>query len=640
MKASEIREKYLEFFKSRGHAVIPAAPIVPEGDPTTLFTSSGMQQLVPYLKGEKHPMGTRLVDSQPSFRAEDIEEVGDNRHTTMFEMLGNRSLGDYFKPDQLKWVWEFFTKELKLDPSRLHVTVFEGDEFAPKDTESHDLWHSLGLSEDHIHYYPASKNWWSRAGVPEKMPEGEIGGPDSEVFYDFGAELGLHENSPFAKDECHVNCDCGRYLEIGNSVFMQFVKTGKGLEPLPAQNVDFGGGLERITAAVQNTPDIFAIDLFQPLIKKILNIYGINIIDEEKTYYAKDYPPAPYTAPIIESGKREELQALAVESVRIVADHTRAAIFMISEGIEPSNKLQGYILRRLLRRAMVRMSSLLKIDLRQYLETQKFSILIDSAIFPYVEQYPTLVQSKQIIKQVIDVEQEKFARNMRTAYPAIMKVMNDPNPIISGEVAFDLFQSHGVLSKVLEEVAKRFDKTIDWVSFEKLALEHQHESRTASAGMFKGGLADQGEVTTKYHTATHLLHQALRDVLGDEVTQAGSNINAERLRFDYTYSGKPTSDQLKKIAEIINEKIKADLPVIKTIEDKDKAIESGARAFFREKYPDKVSVYTIGESGKQWYSKELCGGPHVERTGVIGKIEIVKDENLGSGLRRLYARLA
>lgn len=594
MQASDIRARYLKFFTSRGHAVIPAAPIIPPDDPTTLFTSSGMQQMVPYLKGEPHSMGKRITDSQPSFRADDIEEVGDNRHTTMFEMLGNWSLGDYFKSEQLAWVYEFLTKELGLPHNKLHVTLFQGDAFAPKDIESHDTWRSLGIAENHIHYYPAKKNWWSRAGTPDQMPIGEIGGPDSEVFYDFGIELKLHEKSAWKDEPCHVNCDCGRFLEIGNSVFMQFVKTDKGMEPLPAQNVDFGGGLERLAAASQNTPDIFATDMFISIIKIIKTSSG-------KKYEGDFMPP-----------------------MRVIADHLRASVFMIAQGLEPSNKLQGYILRRLLRRAAVR-ARLLGAD------AKKIFIECIPAIVKEYADAGFIGRNDNLIRNVISKELLRFDKVLTNGIREIEKRQNQ----LDEQVAFDLYQNYGFPFEITKELVAEKGVVLNQVKFDKIFAKHKEESRTSSAGMFKGGLADQSEITTKYHTATHLLHQALIDVLGSEIQQAGSNITSKCLRFDYTYSGKPTSDQLEQIGQIVNEKIQADLPVTKTIEDKTAALKSGARAFFSEKYPDKVSVYTIGE-----YSKELCGGPHVKHTGTIGKITVYKDESLGSGKRRIYAKLA
>lgn len=596
MKASDIRKKYLDFFAGKNHAVIPAAPIVPPDDPTTLFTSSGMQQLVPYLKGEKHSMGTRLVDSQPSFRAEDIEEVGDNRHTTMFEMLGNWSLGDYFKEEQLAWVWEFFTKELKLEPRRLYVTLFEGSDQVPKDLDAYRIWKKLGVSDDRIVYYPGKKNWWSRAGTPDQMPVGEIGGPTSEVFYEFTE---VKHDEKFG-DVCHPNCDCGRFIEIGNSVFMEYEKIEGGLKKLPAQNVDFGGGLERMTAAAQNTPDVFTTDIFVNLIAAITKSSG-----------------RPYEG---------EYQA----PMRVISDHLRAAAFMIAQGITPSNKLQGYVLRRLLRRAAVR-GRKLGGDIKSI-----FADSIPEVVNFYAEGGFIAPESLPHVQTVIADELDRFDKVLRNGIREIEKKQSK----LDEQIAFDLYQSVGFPFEITRELVAEKGVQLDEGKFNELLSAHKSSSRTASAGMFKGGLADQGETTTKYHTATHLLHQALRDVLGPDVAQAGSNINAERLRFDYTYKGKPTDEQMKKVEEIMNAKIKEDLPVVKTIEDKDEAISSGARSFFREKYPDKVSVYTIGKPGAKWYSKELCGGPHVERTGVIGDIRIQKDENLGTGLRRIYAKLS
>lgn len=600
MKSSDIRRKYLEFFASRGHAIVPAAPIVPPDDPTTLFTSSGMQQFVPYLKGEKHPMGVRLVDSQPSFRAEDIEEVGDNRHTTMFEMLGNWSLGDYFKEEQLAWVWEFFTTEIKLDPARLHVTLFEGDEFAARDTESYDIWRKIGVVQDHIHYYPAGKNWWSRAGISANMPAGEIGGPDSEVFYDFGHELKLHENSAFKSETCHVNCDCGRYLEIGNSVFMQFIKTDRGLDPLPAKNVDFGGGLERIAAAVNNNPDVFKIDMFVSMIA------------------------------VIESSSGKKYEDQYMPAMRVIADHLRASTFMIAQGLEPSNKLQGYLLRRLIRRAAVRARVLGANAKKIFVEC------IPAIVKEYADAGFISPSVGPQVKTVISDELDKFSKALDRGLKEIEKADTKD---ITAQFAFDLYQSLGFPFEITRDLLAEKKIMLNQAEFDMIFAKHKEGSRTASAGMFQGGLADHGAVTVRYHTATHLLHQALVDVLGDEVKQAGSNITSERLRFDYTYQGKPTDTQIKKIKKIVNEKIKEDLIVHKTIEDKEVALKSGARAFFAEKYPEKVSVYTIGRSKNDWYSKELCGGPHVDRTGVLGTLEVTKDESLGTGTRRIYAKL-
>lgn len=592
MKSSQVRAKYLQFFASRGHAVIPAAPIIPPDDPTTLFTSSGMQQMVPYLKGETHPMGKRIVDSQPSFRAEDIEEVGDNRHTCMFEMLGNWSLGDYFKQDQLSWVWEFFTVEIGLPKDRLYVTLFEGSDGVPKDQDSYAIWRSIGVAEDHIFYYPGKKNWWSRAGTPDQMPVGEIGGPTSEVFYEFPE---VKHDKKYG-DKCHPNCDCGRFIEIGNSVFMEYEKIEGGLKPLPAQNVDFGGGLERIVAAANNDPDVFKIDMFSSVVRTIELSSG------------KQYT-GDYLAPM-----------------RVIADHLRAATFMIAQNLVPSNKLQGYILRRLLRRAAVR-ARVLGADAGTI-----FAKCIPAIVKEYSDAGFIAAGSTKHVQEVVAQELEKFGKALDRGLKEIAKT--DPKDI-TAQFAFNLYQNLGFPFEITRDLLAEKNIVLDQAEFDQIFTKHKQGSRTASAGMFKGGLADQSETTTKYHTATHLLHQALADILGDEIQQAGSNITAERLRFDYTYSGKPTHEQLKEIESIINTKIQADLPVTKTIEDKEEALSSGARAFFAEKYPEKVSVFTIGD-----YSKELCGGPHVERTGTIGEIEIYKDESLGSGKRRIYAKLA
>lgn len=560
MDSNQIRSAYLKFFKDKGHAIILPAPLVPANDPTTLFTSSGMQQLVPYLKGEPHPMGKRLVDCQPCFRSEDIDEVGDNRHTTFFEMLGNWSLGDYFKAEQLNWFWEFLTKVLKLDKDRLYVTVFEGGNGVPKDEESYAVWKKIGLPESHIFYYPAEKNWWSRSGTPDKMPPGEIGGPDSEVFYEF-TEV-KHRQKFGAK--CHPNCDCGRFMEIGNSVFMEYEKQADGsFKPLPKKNVDFGGGLERLAAASQNTPDIFQIDIFQPLMQAI--------------------------------------NTKSLTDCRLIADHLRAASAMLNEGILPSNKKQGYVLRRLIRRAAV------KLDQPQTLA-----------------DYLGLLKTGEEARIILSDEINKFSHSLKEG----IKILNKAK-IIDEALAFNLFQSYGLPLEVIESVAKvKLNKD----KFDALFTKHSQQSRTASAGMFKAGLADHSAIVTKLHTATHLLHAALRQVLGSHVRQEGSNITSERLRFDFSHPQTLTPAEINQVEALINQIIKEDLAVKKTIMDKNSALESGALAFFKETYPDKVSVYTIGN-----FSKELCSGPHVNSTAKIGSVKIIKQESIGAGKRRLYA---
>jgi alanyl-tRNA synthetase len=611
MTGNRIREKYLEFFKNKGHTIIPPAPLVLQNDPTTLFTSSGMQPLVPYLKGEPHPSGNRLVDSQPSFRAEDIDEVGDNRHTTFFEMLGNWSLGDYFKKEQLSWFFEFLTQTVGLDAGKLYVTVFEGNHIVPQDEESIALWQQLFESDIpakpgnqgfdpnvKIYLYGADKNWWSRSGTPEKMPPGEIGGPDSEVFYDFGPELKLHQNSAWKNEVCHVNCDCGRFLEIGNSVFMEYVKQEDGFfAPLPKQNVDFGGGLERITAAANNDPDVFNTDLFNQIIESIESATG-------KHY--KDHPLP----------------------MRIIADHAKAAIFMIAEGIEPANKMQGYILRRLIRRAVLKM---------QYLEISSIEGLITTIVEAVSKTYRPyyLAPDKldlQKISQIFQAEANKFDRSLKKGLREFEKLDH-----IDGKIAFNLLQTYGFPWELTFELAQEKGYPVVRQEFEAEFAKHRQKSRQAAAGIFKGGLADHSDEIIKFHTATHLLHQALRQVLGEHVHQMGSNITAERLRFDFKHSAKLTQDEVQKIESLINQKISEDLPVHKTIESKDEALKSGALAFFRETYPDQVSVYTIGSDPKSdWYSKELCGGPHVSSTAEIGPVTIKKEKAIGADARRIY----
>ena len=562
MDSREIAESYLSFFKKQGHAVIPPAPLVPPDDPTTLFTSSGMQQLVPYLKGEIHPMGKRLVDAQPCFRAEDIDEVGDNRHTTFFTMLGNWSLGDYFKTEQLAWFWQWLTEELKLPKDRLAVTVFEGNQDVKKDETSAKIWQALGLTKEQIWYYPAQKNWWSRAGEPEKMPAGEIGGPDSEVFFEFTQ---VKHDPKFGKT-CHPNCDCGRWLEIGNSVFMEYEKQADAsFKPLPKQNVDFGGGLERLTAASQNQPDIFQTDIFVELIKA------------DPTENLSDN--------------------------RLIADHLRASVAMINEGISPGNKKQGYILRRLIRRAAIKLAD-------------------PKNLTDFIKYFQPQTEAAAVLNDEI----KKFSTSL-----AIGKKVLSRAKTIDEALAFDIFQSYGLPFEVIAAVTQ---VKLNRAKFEALLEQHSQKSRTASAGMFKGGLADQSEITTKYHTATHLLQAALRQVLGQHVRQEGSNITADRLRFDFAHPQALSEAEMQRVEELMNAKITANLPVVKTIEAKDTALKSGAMAFFRENYPNKVSVYTIGD-----FSKELCGGPHVGSTAAIGGVKLVKQESIGAGKRRIYAVL-
>lgn len=619
MTPNQLRQKYLDFFKNNGHAVVPSSPLVPENDPTTLFTGSGMQPMVPYLLGEKHPLGTRIVDSQKAFRSQDIEEVGDNRHTTYFEMLGNWSLGDYFKKEQLEWFFTFLTKELSLDPQKLFVTVFRGapEINVPRDDESVEIWKRLfkaagieakdvdfvdrdGMQDGRIFYYEAKKNWWSRAGAPENMPVGEPGGPDSEMFYDFGADLKLHEGSSFKNEPCHVNCDCGRFMEIGNSVFMEYVKTESGFEKLPKPNVDFGGGLERMLAAVEGNQDAFKTELFLPIIRVLETM----------------------------SGKSYEESEEVRRSFRVIADHMRAAVMLASDGVYPSNKAQGYFSRRLVRRA-IRYAKMIGID-------QPFVGEISKVVGEiYAEPYPNVGQSLQMITEVLAEEERKFQRVVEKGEKEIYKVSALGE--LNGQTASHIFQTYGFPFELTQEIA--FEKGIELKKedFEKEQARHSSLSRTASSGMFKGGLQDHSEQTTKYHTATHLLHSALRKVLGTHVQQKGSNITTERLRFDFSHPQAMTESEKQKVEKLINDWIHADLPVTKQVMQKTEALKSGAIAFFIEKYPDEVSVYTIGMDPKdEWISKEFCGGPHVEHTGQIGPIKIQKEQAVSAGIRRIY----
>lgn len=586
MKSVDVRRKFIEFYKARGHVEVPSAPLVPENDPTTLFTSSGMQPLVPYLLGQPHPLGKRIVDSQKSFRAQDIEEVGDNRHTTFFEMLGNWSFGDYFKKEQLPWIFEFLTKELGLPKERLYVSVLKGDE------ESVNIWKQLGVPKDKIFSYGVDKNWWSRAGEPDKMPHGEPGGPDSEVFYEFTQV----QHDPKFGTHCHPNCDCGRFMEIANSVFMQYCKREDGsLEELSNKNVDFGGGLERLVASTEDNPDVFMTDLFTPIIALLEELSGKKYQDETR-------------------------------AMRIIGDHVKAAVMMMADGVVPSNKMQGYVLRRLIRRAV--------------LYGRNLGVAFGSLVVPiariYQDAYPEVLQKASEIQRVLEEEAIRFGKTLERGLREAERVS-----VIDGTIAFHLYESFGFPLELTQELAREKGQQVDRQEFEKQFEAHKETSRTAAKGMFKGGLADQSEKTTKLHTATHLLHAALHKILGDRVRQKGSNITAERLRFDFTHTNKLTKEELEGIEGLVNEKIKENLAVTFAVMDKEEALKSKAMAFFGERYADKVKVYTIGNpstsSGSPPFSREICGGPHVSFTGTLGRFTIMKEESAGAGVRRIYA---
>jgi len=574
MTTNEVREKYLKFFEKKGHKIIPPAPLVLENDPTTLFTSSGMQPLVPYLLGEPHPEGKRVTDSQPGIRLQDIDEVGDDRHTTYFEMLGNWSFGDYFKKEQLRWVWEFLTEELKLPKERLYVSIFEGNKDVSRDDESYGIWKSLGVSDDHIFEYDVKKNWWSRSGIPEQMPEGEIGGPDSEIFFEFTQ---VEHDKKFG-EHCHPNCDCGRFFEIGNSVFIEYIKKNDKLRELPQKNVDFGGGLERMVAAANNLPDVFEIDIFKPIILIIEQVSG------------RDY-----------KSNRKAMQ--------IIADHMRAANALAKDGVMPSNKLQGYVMRRLIRRSVVKMKSL-----RENVSGQDFA---------------KLTNHKSIIEEV-----DKFQKTLDKGLREFKKLED-----MSGKVAFDLYQTYGFPLELTLELAQERGLKINTGEFKKAFNEHQNKSRTASAGVFKGGLADHSLEVTRLHTAHHLLLAALQKVVDPAIGQKGSNINAERLRMDFNFGRKVTPEEIKKVEELINEKISEDLPVTKKVMPREEAQKLGAQMEFGRKYPDKVNVYFIGDIASP-FSKEFCGGPHVGKLSDLhGRVRITKEESAAAGVRRIYAVL-
>ena len=660
----QIRFKYLDFFKKspRRHVIIPSASLVPENDPTTLFTGSGMQPLVPYLLGQKHPQGDRLADSQKSFRSADIDEVGDNRHTTFFEMLGNWSLGGYFKKEQLQWCFEFLTSKVGLDPNKLYVTVFLGDpkNNIPKDTEAAAIWKKLfkkhgieaeevelgsvengskmGTQNGRIFYYDAAKNWWSRSGVPSAMPAGEPGGPDSEVFYEF--EDIKHDQRYGAY--CHPNCDCGRFLEIGNSVFMEYQKNADGtFSKLSQKNVDFGGGLERMAMAANDVPDIIEIN-------------HRHALDFLELVSGKKY----------ERGYGEENKNAGAETAafRIIADHMKAAVFLIGDGVLPSNTDRGYFVRRLLRRA-VRYSDTLGI------KTSKLSALVDPILESYKEAYPETYSKAAFIKKEIAKEEEKFRKTLDRGLQELKRLL-DKKPsdseavsgavpvTISGKDAFDLYQSFGLPFELTKEIVaelrkeqpddqfsrnrpsvQKIDDTVAGKVFFEELKKHRELSRAGAEKKFKGGLGDTGEMSVKYHTATHLLNAALRKVLGPSVGQKGSNITPERLRFDFSWPEKLTDEQKKEVEDLVNAWIVADLPV--SYEEMQRAeAEKVAIHAFGGKYGDVVKVYSIGSEASGGYvSREFCGGPHVTHTAVLGHFEIQKEEAVSAGVRRLRAVL-
>ena len=583
MKAIEIRNKYLNFFKEHGHTVIPSASLIPENDPSVLFTTAGMQPLVPYLLGEKHPLGTRLTDYQKCVRTNDIEEVGDNRHLTYFEMLGNWSLGDYFKEESIQMSFDFLTKELQIPVEKLSVTVFAGDEDCPRDEIAAECWKKAGILDGHIYYYGKDDNWWIA---------GEEGpcGPDTEMFYDTG--------KPACGPDCQPSCDCGKYVEIWNNVFMEYFKDKDGnYSKLKQRNVDTGLGLERMTMLLQGKETPFDTEIFKPVMDKLVELQKVDNI----------------------------------ESRRIIAEHLRSSMMIISDGGRPSNVDRGYVLRRLIRR-MVRHMNKLQINL------DEISTLIDINVDNLKGMYPELENNQEIIKNVIIEEKNKFVKTLAHGEKEFQKEMNKTKEAgkdkIAGNVVFKLYDTYGFPPEVTAELAKENDMTVDMVEFDKLFKEHQEKSRMGSEQKFKGGLAEQNEITIAYHTATHLLNAALKQVLGPDTHQRGSNITVDRMRFDFNCDHKMTDEEKQKTEDLVNRWIKEAIPV--TVEEmtKDEAVKSGAECMFIEKYPDRVTVYSIGD-----VSKELCGGPHVKNTSELGTFKIKKEEASSAGIRRIKAIL-
>ena len=626
MNAQKIRSKYLEFYKKQGHAVVERAPLILTNDPTTLFTGAGMQPMIPYLLGEAHPEGKRIADSQTCLRAQDIDDIGDNRHTTFFEMLGNWSLGDYFKEEQIGWMWTFLTEEIGLDPQRLYVTCFIG---APeynidKDVEAAKLWQKkfaekgidakmadIGSEEqgaargvnpgERIFFYDGSKNWWSRNGGPETTPVGDPCGPDSEMFYEFD----FIEHDPEFGENCHPNCDCGRFMEIGNNVFMAYKKVAEGqFEPLDKPNIDHGSGLERIAAAANNDPDVFKISLLWPIIEKLQDLSG------------KDY-------------------ASHTESMRVIADHLRAATFMAVDGCVPSNKEQGYVMRRLLRRA-IRYSFDLGIE-QNFLQE-----VVPTIADLYEADFPEVKNNRDNIIAVLVKEEKAFRQTLRKGLRQMQRYIDDG---LTGEELFTLYDTFGFpLELSTEEAYKQGIKLSDnWrEEFAKKMDEQRQRSKTARKGQFSGGLEGHDSIHLKYHTATHLLGAALRKVLNaPDLQQHGSNITADRLRFDFNHD-KLTPEEKQAVEDQVNAWIDEDLPVGFAVYPTDEALSMGAIGAFGERYGDEVKVYSIGKDDNI-VSFEVCGGPHVEHTGILAedgkRFKITKEESSSAGIRRIKAVL-
>ncbi len=594
MTGDELRQSFLSFFAERGHAIIPSTPLVPENDPTALFISAGMHPLVPYLLGESHPEGRRLANVQKCLRTDDIEEVGDISHNTFFEMLGFWSLGDYWKQDSLRWTLEWFTRVLGLEQERISVTVFAGDSDAPRDDEAVQAWLELGIPRERIYYLPKKDNWWG--------PPGKTGpcGPDSELFYDTGR--------PKHGPDCQPGCGCGKYIEIGNNVFLQYNKTAEGtFEPLKQRNIDVGLGLERTLCVLQGTEDIYTTDLFAPIVQHISELRK-------------------------GQGSKAALQyAQEQRLIRIITDHLRAATFLIADGVMPANVEQGYICRRLIRRAV-------RCGHEMSMPGTFTAEVAQAVIARYGPIYPELQEQQTTILNELTREEERFGRTLARGLREFQKLEEGlrrrDETILAGEAVFRLFDTFGFPSTLTAELAQERGLSADLDGFNTLFKQHQERSRQANQKKFMGGLADHSERTTQLHTATHLLHQALRDVLGTHVRQMGSNITQERLRFDFSHPKKLTSEEIRRVEGIVNQHIQRDLHTTVEVLPLQQALDQGALAFFGERYSDLVKVYKIGD-----YSMEVCGGPHVQHTGGMGRFHITKAETIGQGVQRIRADL-
>lgn len=594
IKSDELRSKFLNFFSTKDHTVIQGASLIPENDPSVLFTTAGMHPLVPYLLGQPHPQGTRLTDVQKCVRTGDIDEVGDASHLTFFEMLGNWSLGDYFKKEAIAFSWEFLTspKWLGLDPDKLYFTVFAGDEDSPKDTEAASYWMENGVKEDHIFYLPKENNWWW-AGTQGPC------GPDTEMFIDTG--------KPKCCETCSPACDCGKYLEIWNDVFMQYNRNADGtLSPLQKKNVDTGMGLERTIGVLQGVKSVYETDLFTASLNKIAEISG------------KKY------------GESDDV----TKAFRVIADHIRTATFILGDpkAVTPSNVDQGYVLRRLIRRA-IRFANSLEMPVNSIIEISKVYIQQYKAV------YPELNEHREFIIEQLRLEEERFTRTLKQGLKEFEKVavqmQAEGKTVIDGSTTFHLYDTFGFPPEITGEMAREKGYTVDMIGFQECFKEHQKKSSQGSEQRFKGGLAEQTEETARLHTATHLMHAALRKVLNDpDVHQKGSNITSERLRFDFTFGRKLTREELDEVEKLVNEAIQADVEIICEQMPLEEAKASGAIGLFENKYDTVVKVYTMGK-----YSKEICGGPHASRTGELGKFKIKKEESSSAGVRRIKAVL-